>query len=142
MINEISAGIVIFRESKTGEREYLLLHYPGGHFDLAKGHLENNETEKEAAVRELFEETGIKDFTLIDGFSEKISYFMKVKGETRSKDVTFFLAKTEQEKITISHEHKGFLWLPFKEAHEKITFDTAKSVVEKAEEFLQKLSAK
>ena len=52
---EHSAGVVLFRQMKD-YREYLLLHYPSGHFDFPKGHLEEDETEREAAFRELEEE--------------------------------------------------------------------------------------
>ena len=55
---EFSAGVILYRQLKDS-REYLLLHYPGGHFDFPKGHLEQDETEREAAYRELKEETGI-----------------------------------------------------------------------------------
>ena len=52
MVNEKSSGILIF--NKTNEK-YLILHYTSGHYDFAKGHIEGEETEKEAALRELEE---------------------------------------------------------------------------------------
>ena len=54
--DEKSCGIVLFREEE-GTRQFLLLHYPSGHWDLAKGHVEEGETEHETATRELLEET-------------------------------------------------------------------------------------
>ena len=71
MIEETSAGIVLYRQMKD-QREYLLLHYPGGHFDFAKGHVEAGESEHETAYRELQEETGIKKIIWIEGFRHKI----------------------------------------------------------------------
>lgn len=136
MNHETSAGIVIYRETKTG-REYLLLHYPGGHFDFPKGHLEAGETEREAAYRELQEETGIKKIIWIEGFREKIHYFFQHKSEKISKDVYFFLARTDQKKVTLSFEHMGSIWLPYEEAHKKTTYQTAKDVLKKAENFLK-----
>ena len=60
MIEETSAGIVLFRkeESKT---LFLLLHYPSGHWDFVKGKMEKNESTHETAIRETKEETGIMD---------------------------------------------------------------------------------
>lgn len=136
IIYERSAGIIIFRQLKEG-REYLLLHYPGGHFDFPKGHIEGDETEREAAYRELKEETALEKIVWIEGFREKINYIYMHGAQKMSKDVTFFLARTTQKKITVSFEHKGHLWLPYKEAYEKTTFKTAKDILEKAEKFLK-----
>lgn len=136
MIYERSAGIVIYRQLEGG-REYLLLHYPGGHFDFAKGHIEKDESEREAAFRELKEETGIEKIVWIEGYREKIHYMYRRGPELMSKDVIFFLARTRQKKIIISHEHQGAIWLPYKEALEKLTFKTAKDLLKKGESFLK-----
>ena len=119
-------------------REYLLLHYPGGHFDFPKGHVEKDETERETALRELKEETGIEKITWIEGYREKIHYIYRRTENLMSKDVIFFLARTRQKKIKLSFEHKGSVWLPYKEAHEKLTFKTAKDLLKKAEKFLKR----
>lgn len=137
MIQETSAGIVIYRQLNHG-REYLLLHYPGGHFDFPKGHIEKDESEHEAAYRELQEETAIQKIVWIEGFRHKIHYFYHRNQELMSKDVIFFLARTTQKKVTVSFEHKGYIWLPYEEALDKITFQTAKDVLKKAENFLKK----
>ncbi len=137
MIHETSAGIVIFRQLKD-EREYLLLHYPGGHFDFPKGHVEKDESEHETAYRELQEETSIKKIVWIEGFRHKIHYFYHRGAELMSKNVIFFLARTTQKKVTLSFEHKGYLWLPYEPALEKVTFQTAKDILKKAEKFLSK----
>lgn len=133
--DEKSCGLVLFRE-ENGERLYLLLHYPAGHWDLPKGHVEENEDEHETASRELEEETGITEIEFIDGFREKIFYkYVKQKKFLSTKLVVFFLAKTNQKNIKISFEHQNFSWLPFDEAYNKMTFDNAKNLLEKAEEF-------
>lgn len=133
---EFSAGVILFRE-QNGGRRYLLLHYPGGHFDFAKGHLEGKETEKEAAVRELKEETGIEEFTLIEGFRDQVVYFFKRKGELIRKTVTFFLGATNLSEILLSDEHQGYLWLDYQAALAKITFENARELLRSAEAFMQ-----
>ncbi len=138
MKNEESAGIVFFRKTQNGIN-FLLLNYPSGHWDLVKGHVENNEKPQDAAIRESKEETGITDIKFIDEFEEKIEYYFKYNNEDIHKKVTFFLSETEQEKIILSHEHLDFIWLDFDEAMKKITFKTAKSVVKKANDLLQSL---
>lgn len=118
----------------------MILHYPGGHFDLPKGHIEGEETEKEAAIRELEEETGITEVELIDGYRHMIEYQFRHAGNLIQKDVVFFLGKTNTEEITISHEHQDFMWLPFEEAHHKLTFTNAKALLEKAQHLLKQKS--
>ena len=138
MKNEQSAGIVFFRKIEN-RIEFLLLHYPSGHWDLVKGHIENNETAKEAAKRESKEETGITDVKFIDGFEEEIEYYFKYDNQDIHKKVIFFLSETKQDRITLSDEHLDFIWLNFENATKKITFDTAKQIVKKANNLLQSL---
>jgi len=130
-MREHSAGIVVKKDG-----EYLLLHYEAGHWDLPKGKVEQNESDEQAALRELEEETGITDVTLIPEFEETIHYFFKREGQTISKDVIFFLGKVDVKDITLSHEHKEFEWLPLNQALEKVTFESAKEVLRKADAFL------
>ncbi len=139
--NEHSAGFVLFRQSGA-KREYLLLHYPGGHFDFAKGHIEHGENEKQTALRELKEETGIDDIEWVDGYRHKIDYLFRKHGQLRYKDVIFFLAKTRQKKVNLSVEHQGSMWLPYDSAYEKLTFENAKNLLQTAEEHLNHLNKK
>jgi bis(5'-nucleosidyl)-tetraphosphatase len=134
-IKEHSAGVVLYRQM-TDHREYLLLHYPSGHYDFPKGHLEEGESEREAAFRELEEETGIRKIIWIEGFKVTINYFFRRQGKLTPKDVVYFLARTTQKKVTLSHEHQGAAWLPYEEAINIITFKNTKKILQNAEKFL------
>lgn len=138
-IDEKSCGIVVFKNNDV-VRKYLVLKYPGGHMDLAKGHVENNETEHETALRELEEETGIKNLKFVDGYREEIFYTYNKKGHQSHKQVVFFLGETNESDVKISFEHRNFYWLPYEEAYKKMTFDNAKNLVKKAEELLNNLN--
>ena len=98
MIEETSAGIVLFRKEET-KKLFLLLHYPSGHWDFVKGKMEKGETTHETAIRETREETGITDITFVENFEEWIEYNFKYKGELVQKKVVFFLAETKTEEI-------------------------------------------
>jgi 8-oxo-dGTP pyrophosphatase MutT (NUDIX family) len=135
MQKEISAGVVIFKEDK--QREYLLLHYEQGHWDFVKGNVEKGEIQKETVIRETKEETGITKIEFIEGFKKRIHYFYKQKNELVSKSVYFYLAKTEQKQIKLSFEHIGYKWLNYEKALKQLTFNTAKDILKKAEEFLR-----
>jgi len=133
-MKERSAGAVVFREDK--ERKFLLLHYEAGHWDFPKGNIEEGEEEKKAVMREIEEETGIKDTTFIDGFKEKINYFYKREGNMISKEVIFYLVETKEEKVKISFEHIGFEWVDYDDALKRLTFKNAKDILKKAQGYL------
>jgi len=135
MREQKSVGIVLFRND-SGKNEFLLLNYPQGHWDFVKGKVEEGETPHETALRETKEETGISDIKFIDGFEESVEYDFRFKNEDIHKTVVFFLAKTNEKKISLSHEHNDFVWLEYDNALKKTTFRNAKNVLSKANEFL------
>lgn len=153
MPREKSAGAIIFRKD-AGNIYYLLLHYPsknrrGGHWEFAKGHVEEGENEEETVKREVFEETGLNDLKIAPGFKKHIKYFFRqykenITAEDKKKGkspwifklVTFFVAETKIKDIKISPEHQGFLWLPIDEAIKKTTFKNSKKLLKEADEFV------
>ena len=135
MREQKSAGIVLFRNA-SNKNEFLLLNYPQGHWDFIKGKVEQDETPHETALRETKEETGISDIEFIDGFEESVEYDFRFKKEDIHKKVIFFLAKTNEKKIILSHEHSDFVWLEYDNAIKKTTFRNAKNVLSKTNEFL------
>ena len=135
MIEETSAGIVLFRKEES-KILFLLLHYPSGHWDFVKGKMEQGESTYQTAVRETKEETGITDITFVENFEEWIEYNFKYQGELVRKKVVFFLAETKTEEIKISHEHSGYTWMDYNSSMEKTTFDNAKTVLTKAQKLL------
>lgn len=154
MPREKSAGAIIFRREQDNIY-YLLLQYGkqgkrGGHWEFAKGHVEQGETEKQTVKREVFEETGLNDIKIISGFVKYSKYFFKAHSEKKDnlkknkkpswifKLVTFFIAETKTKKIKLSPEHIGFIWLPFKDAFKKTTFKNSKLLLKEANDFITK----
>ena len=137
MIEETSAGIIIFRKENS-KNLFLLLRYPSGHWDFVKGKMEKDESTRETAVRETKEETGIKDVSFLENFEEWIDYNFQYQGELVQKKVVFFLAETKTKEIEISHEHLEYIWMDYNAAMEKTTFDNAKTVLTRAQTLLTK----
>ena len=135
MIEETSAGIVLFRKEKS-KKLFLLLHYPSGHWDFVKGKMEKGESTHQTAIRETEEETGITDIAFIENFEEWIEYNFQYQGELVNKKVVFFLAETKTENVKISHEHQNYAWMDYNTSMEKTTFDNAKTVLTKAQTLL------
>lgn len=121
---------------KPDGKEYLLLNYPTGHWDFVKGKIEDGEDLHQTAVRETKEETGISDLEFINGFEEKINYNFQYDGELIEKEVVFFLAKTKTQKVNISYEHLDYTWLNYHEALEKVTYQNARNILAKANNYL------
>jgi 8-oxo-dGTP pyrophosphatase MutT (NUDIX family) len=137
---EKSCGLVVFNSNKI-----LLLKYSanntqgeGGHWDFPKGHVEQNETELETALRELEEETGISKVEIIDDFRHSISYTFSRRSESISKEVIFFLASTVDKRVTLSHEHIDYAWLDFNNALEKLTYENARQILKKVLPYIKK----
>ncbi len=140
---ESSDGAVVFRREDS-KIFYLLLNYPGStgsrqsYWDFPKGHIEKCETQLETVRREVQEETGLTDIKIYGGFKQWIKYFFKSGDKFVSKIVTFYLAETQTKDVKVSFEHIGYIWLPYEEAISKLTYENAKGILRKANDFLSK----
>jgi len=136
-----SAGAVVFT-IKDNEVRYLLLKHikTGTHWGFPKGRMENGESEKEAATREISEETGLTNLTFIDGFIDKEEYSFKRKddGVIIDKVVTYFLAEVNSKDTRISEEHTEYIWVAFDEAMEKLNKKEMNKVLIAANQLLSK----
>ena len=92
-IREVSAGGLVISMSKPTQIAIIAHKNRGGRTDwcIPKGHPENGETLEQAAIREVFEETGIEAKILKRLGS--ISYRFKVGNKRISKTVHHFLMK-------------------------------------------------
>jgi len=116
----------------------LLLQYPQGHWSFPKGHVEEEDPDHHStATRELTEETGITNVTIIEGWSQRTQYTFRRKGKQTPKQVFWYLAETDQLEVSISHEHRNYLWLEFEEAEQQITFKQEKDLLRSACEHLR-----
>lgn len=134
MPREKSCGAVVFK--KNCEVKYLLLHYREGHWGFVKGQIEANESERETAMRELEEETGITDAEFIGDFREQIHYYFRRRGRTIYKEVAYFLVEAKEGNVKLSYEHNEYEWLNYQEASAKLTFNNSRNVLKKAREYI------
>jgi bis(5'-nucleosidyl)-tetraphosphatase len=134
---EFSAGFVLFRRTPHGPR-FLLLDY-GQHWDYPKGHLEEGESAWRAAVRELREETGIRQVDRVGRFRRAMHYAFDSpkKGHVR-KTVTYFLGRTRAETVKLSDEHEGYAWLAYEHALARLTYRNARDMLTAAWQALEK----
>jgi 8-oxo-dGTP pyrophosphatase MutT (NUDIX family) len=125
---ETSCGVVLVNLGTV-----LLLQYPQGHWDFPKGHVEETDADHfETTRRELCEETGIEDIDFVENFVERSEYSYRHKGKKHTKQVYWYLAETERITITLSHEHRGHMWLDWDQAEEQLTHDETRKILKNA----------
>lgn len=133
---EYSAGVVVFKRTRRGLR-YLVIRSCAGAYGFPKGHIEAGESEREAAVRELYEETGIKA-RLVDGFVRRDEYPLPFLKNT-SKKVVYFLGEYESGTPTPQEkETSGVYFLDYREAQRRLYFPNLKSMLGEARAFIRR----
>lgn len=139
-MEERSAGIILYRKGPQG-REYLLLQHPEGHWGFPKGHIEGEEDPREAARRELCEETGIRVIEVVAGFQEEVEYEFEREAQPVHKRVTYFLGETDEGEVRLSKEHLAYSWLGYPEALERLTYESSRALLRRAERFLNEVGS-
>ena len=125
---------------KAGDHRLYLLLQNAGRWDFPKGGVEKGESEIQTVVREVEEETGIKDLKLLPGFRKVIDYFYRRDGKNIHKQVVYLLGTTREEQVRISFEHQGFGWFAYANALEQASYDNSKVTLKEAEAFLRESS--
>jgi len=87
-----AAGCVVYRY-EGGTPLFLLIHDQYGRWTLPKGHLKPGESEADAAVREVLEETAIEG--RLGPLVGRLSYPVVKNGKPRQKEVAFFLLRAD-----------------------------------------------
>ena len=134
---EYSCGAVVFTRI-GGIPHYVLVRakdQPEGCHGFPKGHMESGETEEQTALREIFEETGLR-VRLLDGFRAVTEYDLPTPPNTR-KRVVFFLAEYEnQTPRPQESELSAIILVPWPEALELTEFSDSKQILTDAHQFL------
>jgi 8-oxo-dGTP pyrophosphatase MutT (NUDIX family) len=98
---------------------------------LPKGHLDPGESAREAARREVREETGVTA-ELVDALGE-IHYEFERRGRLISKTVVFFLFEYQSGSIEDhDREIEEALWMPIARAIDALTYDGEREMVARA----------
>ncbi len=114
-----SCGFLIFREEPA--RSFLLMRHPD-RWDLPKGHMDLEETERETALRELEEETGLApdDLSIDEHFRFSLNYTVRIKKNKfrpMQKELVVFLATLERPVDLVLSEHESYQWFDWNPPH-------------------------
>ncbi|HET7921470.1 MAG TPA: NUDIX domain-containing protein [Gammaproteobacteria bacterium] len=107
----LSAGVAILRETPAGPLFLLLRAWR--YWDFPKGALEPGETPLQAAIREVHEETGIRELEFAWG-----EQFCETAPYNHGKVARYYLARTSQQHVVLAanpvtgiREHMEYRWL-------------------------------
>ena len=137
MMKTLSAGAVPFRIRDT-KCEFLLLR-SFKYWDFPKGAVEKDEDPWEAAMREVFEETNLKNFSR--PFDE---VFFETKPYGKSKVARYYIIKIDEpydvklfpNPVTGIIEHHEFRWVEYRKA-KRIVVPRVLEVLNWANELIQ-----
>lgn len=120
---EPTAGGIVYRRNK-GQLEILLIADSKHRWTIPKGHIEEGETPKQTAKREIQEETGLQEMEMLDWLG-KINFRYRRLNVLVLMTTEIFLveAKGDTDKIVPQEWMTGIKWFPVKDALDKIEYE-------------------
>ncbi|GEM_PF-572716 len=109
----VSAGGII-TQVVDGKQKILFVTFPNGDLVLPKGHIEDGETLEQTALREMKEETGFLNITIIKKLGSINRPAVEDNGNVVLKDIHFYLMKTPNFEQNNPEETTG--WFTIDEA--------------------------
>lgn len=119
--------------------QYLLLRSTEhGNWLPPKGHTDDGDADELAtAMRELEEETGIRDMSAVPGFKQVVEYDVDTPRGKYHKQVTYLLGVASTLTVIRSAEHDDHGWFGLEPAIDKLTFDQLRNIFRAADEYLR-----
>lgn len=124
VVREPTAGGVIFRHDAQKNVEILLIQDAKDRWTIPKGHIEEGETAKETAEREVREETGLAKVQVLNWLG-KIHFRYRRANSLVLMTTEIFLiaAKGDTNKLQAEDWMNGIKWFSAADALEKIEYD-------------------
>lgn len=140
-VEEVSAGGVVVDTTDNRLQVAIIARINrGGRLEwcLPKGHPENEETNEEAAIREIEEETGISGRMLAP--LGTVDYWFTVSGHRVHKTVHHFLLQATGGELTTEndpdHEAVDVAWVPISQLPKRLSFPNERRIADLAREVL------
>ncbi len=131
VVREPTAGGVVYRKNKkSGVVEILLIQDAKNRWTIPKGHIEEGETAKQAAMREVGEETGLQEMDVLNWLG-KIHFRYRRTNSLVLMTTEIFLIKAlgDSDKLKPEDWMNGIKWMPAPEALDKIEYEDISKLI-------------
>lgn len=119
-----SGGIVFRRNQKSNEVEILLIQDAKDRWTIPKGHIEEGETAKETAEREIREEAGLKEMNVICWLGKiHFRYRRQQSLVLMTTQIYLVQGKGDTNKLKKEEWMNGIGWFPFQKALDMIEYE-------------------
>ncbi len=132
---------VIPVQGHGGCARFLLVLSRKGHWAFPKGHADAGESDRQAALRELREETGISSISLLNWRKFEEHYeFVNKSGQPVRKTVVYYLGFLRQQPVVRlqAEEVADYRWCTAREAMQLITFEECRALFQEVLAFLDR----
>ncbi len=130
VVKEPTAGGIVWRRNAKGGIEILLIQDAKDRWTIPKGHIEEGETSKQTAEREIREETGLQEMTMMSWLGKiNFQYRRQQSLVLMTTEIFLVAAKGDTDDITPEEWMKGIKWLSANDALEKIEYEDIGKII-------------
>lgn len=132
IVREPTSGGIVFRPTADGKDiEILLIEDTKGRWTIPKGHIEPGESAKQTTIREIGEETGLKQIKVL-GWLGKVNFKYRRQERLVLMTMQVYLVRSLNPSETLTKEKwmSAIKWFSFTDAIEAVEYpDIAKLIL-------------